>query len=157
MSLKIARRRSKIHGNGVFATADIRKGEEIIEYKGKLVTHEFADEAYGGYDDTGHTFLFILNDAWVVDANQNGNIARWINHACVPNAEAVIHEHKGGDPRKDRVVIEATRDIRKGEEITYDYGIEVEEKPTRAELKLWSCLCGTPTCRGSLISYAAAV
>lgn len=103
--LKIARRRSKIHGNGVFATERIRKGERIVKYIGKLVTHDEADETYEGEIGTGHTFLFTLNKHWIVDANRGGGVARWINTSCEPNAVAYIHSEKKKkpDPKKDEV------------------------------------------------------
>src|SRR3546814_8249832 len=77
---KIAARLSPIHGNGVFATEAIEKGERIVRYKGTLRTHDEVDEEYGDEDENGHTFLFTLNDDYVIDANAEGNIARWINH-----------------------------------------------------------------------------
>ncbi|MCB9169044.1 MAG: SET domain-containing protein-lysine N-methyltransferase [Flavobacteriales bacterium] len=150
MAKKIERRNSKIHGNGVFATRRIRKGEEVVEYKGRLITHDEADETYGG-EDTGHTFLFTLNDKYVVDANVGGNIARWINHSCAPNCIAYTEGHKSGKKKKDRVVIEALREIRKGEELTYDYEIGIDGPITAAERKLWVCHCGAPECTGTLL------
>ena len=147
---KIALHRSTIHGNGVRAIAPIRKGVEICRYKGQLITHEVADDIHGG-EDTGHTFLFILNDEWVVDANVGGNIARWINHGCEPNCEATIMEVEGKDRRKDYISITALRNIRKGEELTYDYDIQVTGRVTAAERKLWACHCGSPKCVGSMI------
>ena len=62
MPSKLATRRSKIHGNGMFATAPIAKGEKLIQYKGKLRSHDEVDRAYADEDDNGHTFLFTLND-----------------------------------------------------------------------------------------------
>ncbi|MCB0792221.1 MAG: SET domain-containing protein-lysine N-methyltransferase [Flavobacteriales bacterium] len=150
MAKKIERRTSKIHGNGVFATRRIGKGNEIVEYKGRLITHDDADATYGGLD-TGHTFLFTLNDKYVVDANVEGNIARWINHSCAPNCKAFTESHKSGKKKKDRVVIEALRNIRKGEELTYDYDITVDGPISAAEKKLWACRCGVPDCRGTLL------
>ena len=120
MTRRITARRSPIHGNGVFAVAPIAKGEEIIEYKGKLLTHAEADDLYGDGGETGHTFLFTLNDDYIIDANQHGNSARWINHSCAPNCRAVVEESASGDPRRDRVVIETIRAIKLGEELTYD-------------------------------------
>lgn len=151
--LKIARRRSKIHGNGVFAIAPIRKGEHIVEYKGKLRTHEDVDNAYEGEFNTGHTFLFILNKHWVVDANIQGNIARWINTGCEPNAVAFVHSEnkKKPDPRKDRVIIEALRSIKPGEEIIYDYSLAFDVPYTPALLRTWACRCGSPKCRGTML------
>lgn len=151
--LKIARRRSKIHGNGVFATATIRKGEQIVEYKGKLRTHDDVDAAYEGEFNTGHTFLFILNKHWVVDANIQGNIARWINTGCEPNAVAFIHSEnkKKPDPKKDRVIIEALRSIKPGEEIIYDYSLAFDVPYTPKLLRTWACRCGSPKCRGTML------
>lgn len=120
------------------------------------MTHEEADEEYGGLD-SGHTFLFSLNDQYVIDANVRGNVAKWINHSCAPNCKAYVIEDEGGDPRKDRVVVEALRNISPGEEITYDYGIVVDEPITREERRLWACRCGAPKCKGSLLTYKPVV
>ncbi|WP_449425313.1 SET domain-containing protein [Rhodanobacter lindaniclasticus] len=76
--------------------------------------------------ETGHTFLFTLNEQYVIDANQRGNTARWINHSCAPNCRAVVEESASGDPRRDKVMIEAIRAIKPGEELTYDYGIVLD-------------------------------
>ena len=149
--MKIERRRSSIHGNGVFATDTIRKGEHIVEYKGRLITHAQADELHFNDIDTGHTFLFTLNDDWIVDANVRGNIAKWINCSCDPNSIAYIHEHESGDLKKEMVIIEALRTIKPGEEITYDYGFEFDVPYTKKLLKIWACRCGSPNCRGTML------
>jgi uncharacterized protein len=151
MTRRIVARRSPIHGNGVFAVAPIKKGEEIIEYKGTLMTHAEADVLYGDGGETGHTFLFTLNDDYLIDANRKGNTARWINHSCDPNCQAVIEENADGNPRKDRVLIEAIRNIKPGEELTYDYGITLDMPHTARLKKLWKCLCGSPKCTGTLL------
>jgi SET domain-containing protein len=151
MPRRFVARRSPIHGNGVFATAPIAKGEEIIRYKGKLLTHAQADDLYGDGGETGHTFLFTLNDEYIIDASQGGNTARWINHGCAPNCRAVVVESAGGDRRRDKVVIEALRDIRAGEELTYDYGIVLDVPHTARLKKLWRCLCGARQCTGTLL------
>lgn len=151
MSQKIQVRRSKIHGSGVFAKRAIKKGEFIIEYKGKLRSHAEVDAAYDGEDETGHTFLFTLNDDYVLDANIDGNDARWINHSCAPNCESSHVEDPGGDPAKDRIVIEAARDIAAGEELSYNYGIRLAERHTPKLKKLWACLCGSPNCTGTML------
>ena len=149
--MKIERRRSRIHGNGVFATGTIRKGEHIVEYKGRLITHDQADELHYNDINTGHTFLFTLNDEWIVDANVRGNIAKWINCSCDPNSIAYIHEDESGDPKKEKVIIEALRTIKAGEEITYDYGFEFDVPYTKKLLKTWACHCGSPNCRGTML------
>jgi SET domain-containing protein len=148
---RFAARRSPIHGNGVFAVAPIRRGEQVIEYKGKLLTHAEADELYGDGGETGHTFLFTLNDDYIIDANQRGNSARWINHSCASNCRALVEESASGDPRRDKVVIEAIRAIKPGEELTYDYGIVLDVPHTARLKKLWTCLCGSPDCIGTLL------
>ena len=149
--MKIERRRSSIHGNGVFATDTIRKGEHIVEYKGRLITHDEADQLHYNDIDTGHTFLFTLNDEWIVDANVRGNIAKWINCSCDPNSIAYIHEDESGDLKKEKVIIEALRTIKPGEEITYDYGFEFDVPYTKKLLKIWACHCGSPNCRGTML------
>lgn len=151
MSRRFVARRSPIHGNGVFATAPIARGEEIIEYKGKLLTPDEADALYGDGGETGHTFLFTLNEKYVIDANQRGNTARWINHSCAPNCRAVVEESASGDPRRDKVKIEAIRHIKPGDELTYDYGIVLDVPHTARLKKLWQCLCGAPKCTGTLL------
>lgn len=151
MTRRIAARRSPIHGNGVFAVTAIAKGEEVIEYKGTLMTHAEADRMYGDGGETGHTFLFTLNDDYLIDANRKGNTARWINHSCAPNCRALVEESAGDDRRKDKVLIEAIRKIRPGEELTYDYGI-VLDMPHSARLKkVWACRCGSPHCIGTML------
>lgn len=151
MPARIVTRRSAIHGNGMFAAADIPAGTRLIQYKGKLLTQAESDELYGDGADTGHTFLFSLNDDYVIDANQQGNSARWINHGCAPNCEAVVDEDADGDRRRDRVFIESIRDIRKGEELTYNYGIVLGVPHTRAMKRIWACRCGAPKCTGTML------
>jgi SET domain-containing protein len=151
MPAKIATRRSTIHGNGVFATAPIRKGERLIQYKGRHRTHKAVDRIYADEVETGHTFLFTLNETYVIDANEDGNDARWINHSCDPNCEAVTVEDEDEDPNLDQVWIEARRAIRPGEELTYNYGITLSEPHTAEMKKLWACHCGSPKCTGTML------
>jgi SET domain-containing protein len=138
-------RRSSIHGRGVFAAAEIPKGAQIVEYKGKRASW---DEALArpdsDPDDPAHTFLFELEDGRVIDARVRGNAARWINHSCAPNC--VTHEDDAG-----RVFVAAKRRIAPGEELTYDYRLSVEGRLTRAERAQYACRCGAPRCRGSLL------
>lgn len=148
---KIERRQSSIHGNGVFATEAIAKGERLVRYKGTLRTHAEVDEEYGAVDEDGHTFLFTLNDDYVIDGNVDGNIARWINHSCAPNCEAVHEENAKGKTHKDKIFIEAIRDIEPGEELSYNYGIVLDEPHTPALKKLWGCRCGSAKCTGTML------
>ncbi|MEZ5544924.1 MAG: SET domain-containing protein-lysine N-methyltransferase [Lysobacteraceae bacterium] len=147
----IVRRRSKIHGNGVFAACNISAGTELVEYRGDRMTHDEADDKYGDTLETGHTFLFTLNDDYIIDGNRNGNIARWINHSCDPNCEAVLLEHEGNDRRRDKVFIHAKRDLKQGEELTYDYGIVLSVPHTGKLKKLWACRCGARDCTGTML------
>jgi SET domain-containing protein len=150
MPRKIVAHKSAIHGNGVFAQLPIARGERIIEYKGQRRTHAEVDAGDTAAADSGHTFLFTLNDDYVIDANHGGNTARWINHSCKPNCEAVLEENET-DPKKSKVFIEARRAIRPGEELTYDYGITLEEPHTARLKKIWACRCGAKTCTGTML------
>lgn len=152
MPRSIVARRSPIHGTGVFALKDLPAEYRVIQYRGKLISHDEADERYGGTVDNGHTFLFILNDHYVIDANRHGNTARWMNHSCEPNCEAVLIESKDGDPAHDRMVLETTRAIRAGEELTYDYCIQVGEPLTAKLKRIWACRCGSPKCSGTMLA-----
>jgi SET domain-containing protein len=155
MSRNILVRRSPIHGNGVFAATDLPAGKSLIEYRGKLLTHAVADDRYSDNVETGHTFLFILNDHYVIDANVDGNSARWINHSCAPNCEPVLQEAEDGNPKKDRLFIETKRPVKAGEELTYDYGIELDQRYTRRLRELWACRCGSANCTGTMLAPKA--
>jgi hypothetical protein len=101
-------RHSRVHGYGVFALRRIRKGTRVIEYLGERVTQAQADARYAGKDpDDGHTFLFTVDARTVIDAGVMGNDARFVNHSCDPNCQAI-------DTDK-RIFIEALRTIRPGE------------------------------------------
>lgn len=138
-------RRSAIQGKGAYATRPIRKGERIIEYVGERISWAESDRRY---DDTKtkrhHTFLFAVNKKIVIDAAVNGNDARFINHSCDPNCEAV--------GEKSRIFIEALRAIKSGEELTYDYAYEREKNTTEEDEKLYVCHCGSPKCRGTILA-----
>ena len=138
-------RHSPIHGRGVFATRTIRKGADIIEYRGRRISVEEADELPDSDPDNPfHTFLFELNDGRVIDAGVRGNAARWINHSCAPNCEP--YEDDDG-----RVFIAAKRTIRKGEELGYDYQLNVDGRITKEMREAYACRCGAPRCRGTML------
>lgn len=151
MSRKIIARHSAIHGNGVFAVAPIARGERIVEYRGARRTHAEVDAGDTGGASSGHTFLFTLNDEYVIDANYRGGVARWINHSCEPNCEALLEEHEGDDRSKDRVFIDAIKDIEAGEELVYNYGITLAEAHTPRMKRIWACHCGADNCTGTLL------
>ena len=137
-------RNSPVHGRGVFAVAPIRKGTRIIEYLGDRISHTAADARYDDHDESdNHTFLFIVDTRTVIDAGVNGNDARFINHQCEGNCESVIENR--------RVFIDATRDIKPGEELGYDYeiGREKDDPPNADEI--YACRCGSPKCRGTML------
>ncbi len=111
-------------GLGLFAAEPIKKGQLIIEYTGERITDEEADRRGGKY-------LFIVTDTLVIDGKDRHNTARYINHACKPNAEA---EH---DEDEDRIYIRAKKNIAVGEEITYHYGKDYFD----IMIKPYGCRC----------------
>jgi SET domain-containing protein len=141
----LALRRSGIHGRGVFARVPIPAGVRLIEYRGKRITNAEADATYPE-DPTRpyHTFLFAIDGDVVIDAGRGGSMARWINHSCDPNCDAVIDD--------GRVWIESVRDIAAGEELTYDYNFILEERHTPAAKKRYPCACGAESCRGTMLA-----
>ncbi len=140
----LAIRRSGIHGRGVYARVLIPEGTRIVEYRGERITTSEADLRYP--DDQSapyHTFLFAIDDEFMVDAANAGNIARWINHSCDPNCEAVIED--------GRIYIEAIDDIAPGEELAYDYNFILPVRHTPAMKKRFPCSCGEAACRGTML------
>jgi uncharacterized protein len=139
-------RRSEIQGRGVFATRKIRRGTRIIEYRGQIIDEDEADRRYPWSDEERHhTFLFRLDNGMVIDAGPRGNAAKYINHSCDPNCEAVEDEDS-------RVFIYALKDIARGEELVYDYHFILEEPHNAANKKLYPCFCGTEKCRGTMLA-----
>lgn len=137
--------RSAISGRGAFATRDIRRNERITEYVGERITHAVADARYKDEDMAAHhTFLFSVSRQTVIDASRGGNDARFLNHSCDPNCEAVIE--------KSRVFIYARRRIVKGEELFYDYGYERDGSETAEDERRYACCCGARTCRGTILA-----
>jgi len=141
-------RNSAVHGNGVFAARAIAAGTKIIEYGGKTISAKEADRRHPtNPDDPFHTFFFSISSGKVIDGNDQGNDARWINHSCEANCESI--ESKGGK----RVHIIAKRDIKRGEELNYDYGLSIEgEKLTKTLKAQYLCRCGAESCRGTMLA-----
>ena len=138
-------RNSQIHGRGVFAARDIRKGTCIIEYKGQRISWPDALERPDtDPDNPFHTFFFSLDDGSVIDASVRGNAARWVNHSCTPNCET--EEDDDG-----RVHIYARKPIGAGDELTYDYKLTVDGKLDKEERAFFDCRCGKKKCRGTML------
>ena len=137
-------RNSKIHGKGVFAAKRIPKGTRVIEYLGERISHGEADVRYADHDpNDNHTFLFVVNRRTVIDANHQGNDARFINHSCDGNCESAIEDN--------RVFIDAKRTIEPGEELGYDYEIGRDASDPDNVDEIYACRCGTRKCRGSML------
>jgi SET domain-containing protein len=137
-------RGSAIHGRGVFALQSIGKGARVIEYAGERISHRQADRRYpSGREWSPHTMLFTVDRKTVIDGTRKGNSARWINHSCNPNCEALDDE--------GRIYIEAIRNIRSGEELTYDYNLRLDDPHTPAAKSEHPCHCGAQGCRGTLL------
>lgn len=100
-------------GLGLFATKPIKKGAKIIRYVGPMLDCNKKKD-----DAVENKYLFQINNRWTIDGSVRKNIARYINHACKPNAESDVSS------RKRKVVIRAIKNIEPGEEINYDYGTE---------------------------------
>jgi SET domain-containing protein len=113
-------------GLGLFATKPIKKGTRIVRYFGPILDSKKKKD-----DDIENKYLFELNNRWTIDGSVRANVARYVNHACKPNAESDVK------PRKRRVYIRAIKNIEPGEEINYDYGTDY----FKAYLKPIGCKC----------------
>lgn len=137
-------RNSSIHGMGVYASRAIKKGQKIIEYVGELIDKEESDRRSlvqaerAEKNGDAAVYIFTVDDDYDLDGNLPWNTARLINHSCEPNCEAVIDEK--------RIFIHALRAIKQGEELSFDYGFDVdtwEDHP---------CRCGKKSCVGHIVS-----
>ena len=138
-------RESPMQGQGAFATQAIPAGIRLIEYAGQRLTPAEADARYPDVEgERHHTFLFAIDDDIVIDAAFDGNDARFINHSCDPNCDAVIEDA--------RIWIETLRDVAVGEELAYDYAYVLDERHTPAAKRRFPCRCGAATCRGTILA-----
>ena len=126
-------KKSKIHNMGAFAAWDIRKGTRIIEYIGQPITKK---KAAAELQD-GNGYVFTINKFFDIDGSVRWNPARYINHGCDANAESDVIE--------DRVWILATRTIRKGEEVLYNYNYDLVDAFDNP------CRCGAENCVGYIV------
>ena len=127
-------RRSTIHGFGGFAKVDIRTGTRVIEYLGEKISKQESLKRC----EANNEYIFTLNDREDLDGNVPWNPARLINHSCSPNCDAELED--------DRIWIVASRDIRAGEEITFNYGFDL------VDYKDYPCRCGSPNCVGFIVA-----
>ena len=139
-AVRIEVRESAVHGRGVYAVHFIPQGTGIIEYTGQRVSWEAAPD---DENDT-HTFNFGLENGEVINPEVGGNDARWINHCCDPNCEAIEED--------DRIFIYAMCDIKPGEELFYDYAMEIDEPITEESKRKFACRCGASNCRGTMLA-----
>ena len=137
-------RDSKIHGSGVYACKPIPSGERVIEYLGDKIDKEESERRANAQmelaEKTGDAavYIFTLNKKWDIDGNVPWNTARLLNHSCDPNCEAWIEEKQ--------IFLYALRDIEKGEELTFDYGFDIENYEDHP------CLCGSDNCVGYIVN-----
>tara|TARA_Y100000590_G_C15735399_1_gene1018346 strand:+ start:299 stop:787 length:489 start_codon:yes stop_codon:yes gene_type:complete len=140
-------KKSKIHGNGVLASKNIKKNQKIIQYIGEKITKSEGDKRseqrikkYLNSNRTGSVYIFELNKKYDIDGTPKYNKARYINHSCDPNCEVEII--------KNEIWISSIKRINKGEELTYDYGYEFDQDDFRDHV----CKCGSDNCIGFIIS-----
>lgn len=138
-------RESTIHGSGVFAARDIVAGEKIVEYRGEKITKAEAEQRglarEARKDGAGRVYIFELNQRYDLDGDIPDNPAKFINHSCEENCEAVLERGK--------VWIYSKREIRAGEELTYDYGYALEHFLDHP------CRCGSPRCARYIVHQTA--
>ncbi len=132
---KIVRKRSKLHGLGVFAGEPINKNKFIVEYAGELIPNKESNKREDKYLNQGCIWVFRLNRAWSRDAHVGGNNARFINHSCTPNCYSYV------DVKNKQIWIRAGKHIEPGDELTYDYNTEGD--------KTIQCRC-RPGCKTKL-------
>ena len=138
------KKNSKIHASGLFARADIESGTKIIQYKGLKITKAQSDKIADVHIDAnkkegtvGAVYIFTLNDRYDINGKVAWNLAKYINHSCDPNCET--------DIVRGKIWISAIKDIKKGEELSYDYGYDMhcfEDHP---------CRCNSKNCVGFIV------
>ena len=131
-------KKSNIDKRGLYASKNIKAGEKIIEYVGKLISKK-ETESNPKFDNERDIYLFNLNEKWDLDGDYHWNTARLINHSCNPNCEV---EGKGL-----KLWISAIKDIKKGEELSYDYGFSYSKE----DLDNFVCKCGSKNCCGYIV------
>lgn len=125
---------SDIHGWGAFAKKKIAKGKRIVEYLGEKIDKK---ESARRCEDLNY-YIFEINDEWDIDGDVEWNPARFLNHSCEPNCEAV---NEG-----DQIWIDVIKDVKKGDELTFNYGYDIEDYRDHP------CRCGAGNCLGYIVA-----
>jgi SET domain-containing protein len=131
MKIRLRVGKSRIHGKGVFAAQPIPKGTRIIQYLGQRIPKAASAERLA----QGNVYIFASNNRYDIDGKTVKNTARYINHSCDPNCEAVVTTHT--------IWIIALRDIQEDEELSYNYGLTAKQYP---------CHCGAKNCCGYILA-----
>ncbi|HSU72258.1 MAG TPA: SET domain-containing protein-lysine N-methyltransferase [Candidatus Binatia bacterium] len=131
--MKLLVRNSRVHGKGVFTQTAIPKGKRIVEYDGERISRKEGLKRDKAQKKKGQFYVFAIDKQWCVDGSKGG-IARLINHSCNPNCR---YRRMSG-----RIWIYSLRNIKKGEELTYDYDL--------AEKGTYACKCGAFNCNGTM-------
>ena len=130
-------KKSNIDNKGLYASKNIKAKQIVIHYKGKLVTKKEV-EKNPKFDNDKAIYLFNVNNRYDLDGDFEYNDARLINHSCNPNCEV--------NGKGLKLWIFALRDIKKGEELSYDYGFGYDE-----DYKQFVCKCGAKNCVGYIV------
>ncbi len=130
-------KKSNIDNKGLIAAKDIKKGTRIIEYKGKLISKKESEDS-PKFDNSKRIYIFEINKKYDLDGDFYFNTARLINHSCNPNCEVI------GEGLK--LWIESMKDIKKGEELSYDYGFGFDQN-----FKNYPCKCNSSNCCGYIV------
>ena len=130
-------KKSNIDNRGLYAARNIKDRTKIIEYKGKIITKKQVEED-PKFDNDKAIYLFNINKKYDLDGDFKYNTARLINHSCSPNCEVMDY--------KKQLWVFAMRDIKKNEELTYDYGFSFDK-----DYKQYVCKCGSKNCVGYIV------
>ena len=140
-------KKSKVHGSGIFASQNIPRNTKIIQYIGEKILKSEGDRRsekrirkYLNSEITGSVYIFELNKKYDIDGAFRYNKARFMNHSCDPNCEVEIE--------KNEIWISSIKDIKVGEELSYDYGYEFDSDDFRDHV----CKCGSKKCIGFIIA-----
>lgn len=141
---RLTSRRSPVHGKGIFALRSITAGERPIEYAGDVTSWRRAAARQGA--TPGHTFVWGLSEGRVIGGSRGGNSARFFNHSCVPNCEAI--------ETGSRVFIHALAAIKPSDELFIDYTLKVDGEITDEVRADYVCHSGARACRRSMLASA---